>query len=194
MAGSNGGPATHARIGDDALRAKTGRSWAEWIATLDAAGARSMTHQEIASVLHEKFGVGPWWTQMVTVGYEQATGKRVPMQKADGYSASASRTLHAPASAAFRAFENKSVRRRWLDADFTIRKATAPKSLRITWKDGRTNLDVNIYPRGRGKAQVSLQHSKLGSARSAAQMKRYWRDALDSLEGVLAKPRASSSD
>lgn len=194
MATSNGGPATHARIGDDALRAKTGRTWAEWIATLDAAGARTMTHQEIAAVLSEKFGIGARWTQMVTVGYEQATGKRAPMQKADGYSASASRTFNAPASAAFKAFENQSVRRRWLDADFTIRKATAPKSLRITWKDGGTNLDVNIYPKGRGRTQVSLQHSKLGSARTAAQMKQYWRSALDSLEGMLVKTGTPSRD
>ncbi len=53
-------------IGDEAVRAQTGRTWAERLAALDAAGARQMTHGEIASLLRERFGVPGWWTQMVT--------------------------------------------------------------------------------------------------------------------------------
>ena len=37
-------------IGDEAVRAKTGRDWAEWLAVLDAAGAAKMTHKEISRI------------------------------------------------------------------------------------------------------------------------------------------------
>ena len=109
MARSNGKAAVSGKvngIGDEAVRAKTGKTWGEWITTLDKAGARTMEHAEIASLLHEKFGVPGWWTQMVTVGYEQSTGKRVARQKADGFAASASKTLNVSAAAAFRAFND----------------------------------------------------------------------------------------
>jgi hypothetical protein len=174
-------------IGDEAVRAKTGRTWPEWIATLDAVGAREMEHAEIASLLHERFGVPGWWTQMVTVGYEQAVGKRVPRQKADGFAASASKTIRTSPAAAFKAFGDARTRGRWLADELTIRKATAPKSLRITCGDGKTHLDVNIYPKSDGKTQVTLQHTKLASAREAARMKKYWGDALKRLEDALAK-------
>jgi hypothetical protein len=153
--------------------------------TLDAAGAREMTHAEIASLLHERFGVPGWWTQMVTVGYEQAVGKRVPRQKADGFAASASKTIRTSAGAAFKAFADPRLRARWLPDEITIRKATAPKSLRITCADGKTHLDVNLYPKGDEKTQVTLQHTKLASAREAARMKKYWGDALKRLEAAL---------
>jgi hypothetical protein len=185
MAKTNGTNGKHAGISDEAVKAKTGRTWREWIETLDAAGGRDMAHAEIAALLDKKFGVPPWWTQMVTVGYEQAIGKRVRLQKTDGFSATASKTLRAPASAAFKAFNETRARAAWLKDDFTIRKATAPKSLRVTWKDGKSHLDVNIYPKGAAKSQVSLQHSKLTSARSADQMKQYWREALTRLEDWL---------
>jgi hypothetical protein len=173
-------------IADETVRAKTGKTWGEWIATLDGAGARTMAHAEIASLLHEKFGVPGWWTQMVTVGYEQSIGKRVPHQKADGFAVSASKTLNVSAAAAFKAWNDPRKRASWLADELTIRKATAPKSLRITCEDGKTHLDVNIYAKGPDKAQVTLQHTKLANAREAARMKKYWGDALKRLEDALA--------
>jgi hypothetical protein len=173
-------------IGDEAVRAKTGKTWGQWIATLDKAGARTMEHAEIASLLHDKFGVPGWWTQMVTVGYEQSIGKRVPRQKADGFAASASKTLNVSAATAFKAFNDPRKRASWLADELTIRKATAPKSLRIICEDGKTHLDVNIYAKGDDKAQVTLQHTKLANAREAARMKKCWGEALRRLQETLA--------
>jgi len=174
-----------AGIGSDAVRAKTGKNWTEWIDALDRAGARTLAHADIAALVHEKFGVGPWWTQMVAVGYEQATGKRVRMQKADGFAAGASKTLDASPAAVFKAFDDSRTRAGWLDDEFTIRKATKPKSLRITWKDGKTWLDVNIHPKGTRRSVVSVQHSRITSARAAERMKRYWAAALGRLAIAL---------
>ena len=88
-------PAASAPVSDAAIAARTGRIWAEWIVALDGAGARDLSHTAIAELVHGRFGVGDWWAQSVTVGYERLTGKRADLQKADGFAASGSLTVAA---------------------------------------------------------------------------------------------------
>ncbi|MEU1970559.1 hypothetical protein ABZ477_02790 [Microbacterium sp. NPDC019599] len=71
-------------MGDDAMRAATGRGHAEWHDLLDSAGARAWTHAETARWLTDEQSVAAWWAQGITVGYEQARKGRVPGQRADG--------------------------------------------------------------------------------------------------------------
>ncbi len=173
------------RMSDDAVKAKTGRTWPEWFKQLDAAGAKKMSHQEIVALLNKKHGVGPWWQQMVAVTYEQARGLRAKHEKPAGFEISISRTINAPVSKAFKAWTDEKVRQQWLPASLTIRKATANKSLRITWDDGQTSLSVGFLAKGAGKSQVVAQHSKIPDAKSAAKMKQFWSQALDRLKERL---------
>ncbi|HEY9421380.1 MAG TPA: DUF4287 domain-containing protein [Thermoanaerobaculia bacterium] len=184
MADSNGTRPAE-RMSDAAVQAKTGKTWDEWFALLDAAGARSMTHREIAAHLGKEHGVGPWWRQMVTVSYEQARGIREKHQTSSGWQASANRTFNVPVSRLFEAWCDEEQRRLWLPvAAMTIRKATPDKSLRITWGDG-SNVDVNLYPKGDAKSQVSIEHGKLPGAEAVAESKGYWKQALDRLHTLL---------
>jgi len=80
-------PAASAPVSEAAIAARTGRTWAEWVVTLDGAGARDLSHTAIADLVHGRFGVDDWWAQSVTVGYERLTGKRANLQKADGFAA-----------------------------------------------------------------------------------------------------------
>jgi uncharacterized protein YndB with AHSA1/START domain len=175
-------------ISSDAVKAKTGKTWAEWLRVLDAEGAKEMDHKEIVAVLSKKHGIGPWWQQMVTVGYEQARGKRVKHQTAAGFSISRSKTLTAAPSVVFAAWNDTKKRGRWLaDPGVTIRKAITGRSLRITWIDGATSVEVMFYEKGEGKTQLSVQHSKLASAAAGARMKKYWGDQLEKLQAMVEK-------
>jgi uncharacterized protein YndB with AHSA1/START domain len=173
------------RMSDDAVASRTAKTWSQWFKTLDAAGAKKMTHQEIARHLSVNEGVGPWWTQMVAVTYEQARGLRDIHQKPAGYEISASRTIAAPVSRAFKAWTDKKARQKWLSSNLTIRKATANKSLRVTWEDGKTSVAVAFLSKGADKSQVVAQHSKLPNAKAAAKMKEFWSEALDRMKEVL---------
>ncbi|MBI3822284.1 MAG: SRPBCC domain-containing protein [Planctomycetes bacterium] len=173
-------------ISSAAVQKATGKAWNEWHEVLDAAGGKKMTHKEIVAVLAKQHDVGPWWQQMVTVGYEQARGLRVKHQRPDGFSINRSKTIAAAIEAAFSAWHDKRTRRKWLeDPDFMIRKATANTSLRITWGDGAGNLDVQFYPKGKGKCQVTIEHARLKSAKHAEKMKAYWGEQLDALRAFL---------
>ena len=177
---------TTPRMSDDAVLSKTGKNWTQWFAILDKAGAKKMSHQEIVKYLDSKHGVGPWWVQMVTVSYEQSRGLRDAHQKPDGYQISVSRTVASPLSLLFSAFSDDNKRDEWLEEDgLEIRKATLNKSLRVTWNDGKTSLEVNFYSKGNDKSQVVVQHSKLPTAAAATRMKTYWTKALDRLQVSL---------
>ena len=174
------------RMSDEAVAAKTGKNWKQWFAIIDKAGGKKMTHQEIVKLLNSKHNVGPWWCQMVTVNYEQQTGRRELHQKTDGYQISVSRTVKSPLSFLYSSFVNDDSRNEWLgEEDLTVRKATKNKSMRVTWKDGKTSLEINFYQKAAGKSQVVVQHSKLPSAMAVARMKTYWAKALDRLKRVV---------
>lgn len=172
-------------MSDEAVEAKTGKTWSRWFKHLDAAGAKKMTHQEIVAHLHDKHGARPWWQQMIAVTYEQARGLRAKHEKPDGYEISVSRTIAAPPGKAYKAWTDEKTRQKWLTSKLKIRKATPGKTLRITWEDGQTSVAVAFMPKGSTKCQVVAQHNKLPGAKEAAKMKQFWGEALDRLKANL---------
>jgi glycosyltransferase involved in cell wall biosynthesis len=85
---------SRAGVGDQAVLAATGKHPDAWFRLLDAQNAPSWRHADIAAWLVRDHNVDPWWSQNLTVRYEQARGMRAPGQMADGTcSVSASRTL-----------------------------------------------------------------------------------------------------
>jgi hypothetical protein len=173
------------RLSDAAVKAKTGKSWKEWFAILDKEGAAKLTHKEIVKLIVSKYGVGPWWQQMVTAIYEQQRGMRDHHEKPSGYEISVSRTVNVPLAKLYQTFSNARNRARWLaEEGLTVRKATTNKSLRARWKD-KTIVAIGFYDRGDNKSQVAVQHSKLPDAKSAAKMKTYWAKALDKMRAHL---------
>jgi ethanolamine utilization protein EutP (predicted NTPase) len=178
--------ASYGGVGDAAVMAKTGRGWQQWFKILDQAGAKDMPHKAIAAMLAKKYKCPPWWSQMVTVGYEQARGRREVHQKLDGYAANISKTFAASLKDLYEAWEDATLRETWLGKhSLTVRKATARKSMRITWADGKTNLDVNFLSKGANKSQIAVEHSKLASAKDVARWKSFWGKSLDTLKSQL---------
>ena len=171
-----------AGVGTDAVARATGRAWDQWLALLDKAGAVAMPHKAIAAMLAEKYGVPPWWSQMVTVGYEQARGLREAHQKSDGFAASASRTLQASLDRAYGAWTDPSLRALWLGAaPIEVKRATDGKSMRIAWTAGGSRVDVNFSPAGEGRSRVQVEHGRLADAQARAKQKTFWGAALDRL-------------
>jgi len=183
-------PVDHAALAgtsDDTIAAKTGRTWREWVRLLDADDASALPHRDIAALVHTKHGVGDWWAQTVTVGYERIKGLRERGQRRSGtYEANKSRTFNVPVNALFKAWADDGTRRRWLDGvAATVRTATAPKSLRLQWPDG-TIVVVGFTAKSGAKSVVALTHTKLRSKVAMVDAKKYWTDRLDALAALVA--------
>ena len=177
-------------VSDAAVRARTGKGWDEWLAVLDADGARNLGHKQIVDLVGRHLPAEDgWWQQMVTVGYEQARGLRAKHQKPEGFQISRSKTVAVPISRLYAAFAEPSQQAAWLGHDVaeavTPRTCHVDKSARLLWADGRTTVDALFYEKGEGRSQVALQHSKLASPEDAAAMKAYWGERLDALKALL---------
>ncbi len=188
---SGGGvPAAVYGVSDAAVRARTGRSWSEWLALLDEAGARDLDHKGIVAYLAEHHAaMGGWWHQTITVGYERARGKRRKHEKTDGYEVSASKTIACSVETLYAAWIDEAARQQWLpDAALTIRKLTPPRIIRIAWDGGASTVDVRCSANGSAGSQIMVRHERLPDADAAERMKAYWKERLGALKAMLEGP------
>jgi hypothetical protein len=175
-----------AGMSDETVRARTGRTWAEWVELLDAKGAAALPHGEIAAYVHEEFGISGWWSQSVTVGYERIKGLReIGQRRGGGFEASKSKTVPVPVERLRRAVTDRRLRARWLpDAEPTLRRTRSEQSARFTWEDG-TPVVFWFVAKGEAKSQVAVTHAKLASKAEAEERKAYWGERLAALAELL---------
>lgn len=176
-------------VSAEAVRKATGRNWDEWFALLDAENASALSHAQIAVMAGEKFGASDWWSQMVTVAYEQARGLRGRYEKADGFTASRSKTIGVPVALLFAAWVQPDQRAKWLpDARLSVRSATEAKSLRLLWGTDSSTVNVNFTTKGDSRSQVAVEHARLPNAAAGDAMREYWSAALARLKTMLEAP------
>jgi hypothetical protein len=178
--------AERAGMADATIKARTGRSWVEWVRALDADEAATLPHGEIARLVHGKHGVGSWWAQSVTVGYERIKGLRERGQRRGGaFEANKSKTFNQPVRLVFRAWSDTATRRKWIGLETKVRTATAPKTIRLQWPDGAIVIGY-FTAKGANKTQVALSHTKLPNRAAAEAAKSDWAARLAALGVVLA--------
>lgn len=186
--GKNEAPPDYAKVAgmsDASVQKQTGRTWGEWVRVLDAAKAMDKPHREIAAYV-SSLGTPDWWSQMVTVGYERIRGLRDRGQRRGGtYEATRSRTFNVPVETLFQAFADARTRRRWLPVKITVRTATSPKSMRITWDDG-TLVAIGFLTKGTNKSSVAIAHQKLPDKATVAAVKKAWGGYFDALAELFA--------
>ena len=174
------------RVNDEAVVAKTGRTWDEWFAVLDGASAAKMAHRDIAATLHEHFGVPGWWAQTVTVEYERARGMRDVHQTTRGYEVSVSRTIEAAPDGVWAAMTQPPLVARWINCPFRDRGSKQARTVRADFDGGTSNLMLGYSDKGIGRTQVGVTQSKLPDHNAVETQRAYWRAAIDRLEALLS--------
>jgi uncharacterized protein YndB with AHSA1/START domain len=189
------------RISSDSLREATGRGWDEWLETLDAAGAAEWSHKEIVAYLARDHAEATtaWWRQSLTVGYEQARGKRALGETAEaGFEVGVRRSVDASLEdvwellvsrpdlwlggrVAFRKGERYSVP----GATGEIRVVKPGDRLRLTWQpEGWTEpatMQIALSRSQSGKTTITWHLEKLPDAEARDAMRAHLRDALENL-------------
>jgi len=171
-------------MSDEAVAAKTGRDWPEWVRFLDAKRAHELPHAEIAKLVLAETGLG-WWSQSVAVGYERIRGLRaVGQQRSGEFEANRSKTLPVPVERLYQAFADDEERARWLGADVTVTKATPHRSVRMRLADG-TPVEAYLTAKGPDKSSVSVQQRRLPTKEAADAAKEAWGARLDGRAAAL---------
>lgn len=164
-------------VGDPAVVEATGRPREEWFAMLDDAGAAEWRHAEIAAWLSGDQGVDPWWSQHVTVAYEQARGLRDPGQRQDGlFEASVSRTVSLDPVPALEALADVVAAETGvepLSRNVGARHPTARFHL-----DGGEFVLAGSSPRGEGRSSISLTWGRMPDGSRVAELKATMREWL----------------
>ncbi len=174
-------PITFAGISTAAVEKATGKSWAAWIEALTKARAADLAHTDIVNVLCEKHRLPDWWAQMVTVGYEQHIGRRIVGQSCTGkFNVTLSRTVPLSAAEAHAYFTDARKRVGWLPREVVVRRATAPKSVRLGFPAAPI-AGIALTAKGSGKCSIGISHDGFSTAEEAAQYKEFWRDACEKL-------------
>ena len=158
-----------AGMSDAAMTAATGKPGAQWFELLDAAGAAEWTHPQIARWLHDEQGVPGWWSQAVTVGFEQARGRRLPGQRADGtFEVSASKTFPLEPESALDAVIGAVSASLGRPAS----ESRTARYLTARWKlPANGSLLATANPANAGRTSVSLTHQRLADAAAVAPAK-----------------------
>jgi len=175
-----------AGMANEAVAAKTGKTWPDWVAALDQRGASDLDHAAIARRVQADWPeVGAWWAQTVTVGYERIRGLREKGEMPSGaFAANKSKTFPVPVAALYAWFEDGQ-RASWMGVSTALRTATRPRSMRLTWPDG-TVVAAWFTDKGPAKSSVAIQHTKLASQERRQHEKVAWGERLEALGERLA--------
>ncbi|GAA4892050.1 hypothetical protein LX16_2076 [Stackebrandtia albiflava] len=172
------------RASDEALIENTGGDWRSWFAVLDAWGATTRRHADIAAHLAGEHRVPEWWAQTITVGYEQDRGMRLPGERPDGtFEIGVSVTVGLSSDEVFDWWDSADRRARWLPGDpLSPRTADRPRRLRFDFTPDDTRVAVELVSRGDHRAAVRLRHERLPDPETAATRREFWRDRLAELK------------
>jgi uncharacterized protein YndB with AHSA1/START domain len=194
------------RISSDSVREATGRDWDQWLEALDAAGAADWSHKEIVAYLEREHGDATtgWWRQSLSVGYEQARGKRALGETAAaGFEIGVRRTVDASADdvwelltsrpelwlgegVAFRKGERYSVP----GASGEIRVVKPGDRVRLTWQpeDWATpaTMQLALSRAQSGKTTITAHLEKLPDADARDAMREHLREALDRVVAAVS--------
>lgn len=127
--------ATNSRI--KPVERATNRTWDDWLQFMNDIDAAQLDHKQIALKVFEELEgttVEPlgWWTQAVTVAYEQYIGRRIPGQRPDGtFQASVSKSTP---------FGMADLMERWkhfADTDETVQAIVFHGDIRVSGTDRR---------------------------------------------------------
>ncbi len=180
------------RVDDEAVKAKTGKTWHEWFDILHGGSTRNLSHQDMAAFLGRQYGLSDWWCQMIANAFEQHAGRREQHQRPEGYEISVSKTFRVDVKILYECWYSVEERGRWLqESSFKVTTLTRNRSIRAQWEDGKSRLSVDFYPKDKDKTQVVVQHSRLDNLEAAEKMQTFWKDQLSKLDELLEKRHAS---
>ena len=194
--------ADHA-VGDDSVRAATGKALGEWFQAIDAKGGTALGRRETGNWLAGELKVDPWWATTIYHEYEIARGVLEKDGKPKGYTVCATKSLKVDPKTAYAAFASARALDAWFgpkhvlelkeggrfaNADgnrATVKKFTPEKAIRLLWEDEGltmpTPVEIKFAPAG-AKTTVMVTIDRLQNRAEADGYRKAWGEALERLK------------
>jgi hypothetical protein len=168
----------------------TNISWDDWLKFLDSKNAKNLSHKEIAehvySKLEKQLENAGWWSQSVTVAYEQHIGRRQPGQRSDGsFEVAISKRFTGDIDEVFSAWlsfikDRTSFDENPITNEPTMTKTDINRHWAVNLADGtRVSVDVNSY--SPPKTNLTITHAKLKDHESLEKWRSFWKQFLNDL-------------
>ncbi len=170
----------------ESIEKATGRSWKEWNKFFSDHSAKELDHKSIASLVHKelegKIDSAGWWSQAITVAYEQYIGRREPGQKSDGtYEVSVSKTVEGTRDEVYASYAEKLSQTEQFNNLTTDNERTSTTPVRSYWKcdfsDG-SKIIWSFEQKNPGKVLLVAMHTGLASSESAVKWRDFWKEYL----------------
>lgn len=175
----------------------TGRSWDDWLAIMEGAGAQTLGHAGIAKLARSHMADDmksvDWWAQGVAIAYEQHAGLRVPGQGSDGlFRVSASRTLDTDREAAIDAWVATFGERSEFEGHDVMAARRNQTEKRSFWRfslAGAGKVEVSATPKAPSKSAtdaapkvtLAISHDALPAADEVERWRAFWKERLAEL-------------
>lgn len=169
---------------DAVIKENTGRGWDAWRDIIESWSGHHDGHAAVAAWLQSEHGVGGWWAQAVTVGWERISGRRLPGQLSDGtFAANVSATITADATALRELLlDEGALGDLFGDLHPTLRSRPTSKNVRIGFGDGVAL--ISIVAKSDDRTTVTVQHTKLASPEDVLHWKSFWAEWLRALDAA----------
>jgi hypothetical protein len=171
-------------MAEEGIRKGTGLGWDDWFRELDAWGATSRTHTEIARHVATSYDITGWWAQTVTVGYERARGMRAKHETTRGVEVSVSKTVAAPPAVVWTAVADPASLAGWAGPEPVEARARGSKDgvrVRYDVPGDRTRFGIFLEPKGETRTVVTVVHVRLSGPDAVAERRAAWRERLGRL-------------
>ncbi|MES2965272.1 MAG: hypothetical protein V4760_15405 [Bdellovibrionota bacterium] len=199
---------------NESLVKHTSKTWDEWLAILEKAGARNLEHREIAAFLKKKYKLTQWWQHVVAGGFEIHIGKKVDGRNAKGrWSLTATKSLPRNAEFVWKFLVSEEGQAAWLkpldpisvEAKATfetedgyfgeLRTMRKGERARFSWSDPdwdrKSYVQMFIIKRPGEKSVLAFMHTELPDSRSRDLLRQRWKDVLATVSEEL-KAKVSS--
>jgi hypothetical protein len=174
----------------DSIEKGTGITWDEWLDWLNSQGAKDLSHTEIAKLvnqkLKDKIESAGWWSQGITVAYEQRIGRRQAGQRNDGsFELSVSKIRDASREEAFRQYTKELNNVTKFNSCVGANKRTSETPVRSYWRcdleDG-SKVTWAVEKKEPQKSLLVITHTGLTSSDVASEWKGFWKEYIDKLD------------
>jgi hypothetical protein len=182
---------TNARI--KPVERATNRSWDEWLQFMDAIDAAALNHKQIALKVYQELEGSieqlGWWTQAVTVAYEQYIGRRIPGQRPDGtFQMSVSKSTPLGMAELMRVWAEFAAADSTVKGHVTGDLRISGTDRRITWrtkaKDGST-LVVTSEPKKNGTASIVVTQIGIPTLEANDEARQRWTAIVERFLGRI---------